>query len=174
MDKDQQIVTLLSHPASRAEGIRMLMSEYQERLFSHLYKMLMDEEQAKDCLQETFIKVWQKFDAYSGKSALYTWVYRIATNEALQALRKRKPTEEVSELHLAQAPSISEDANAILEKLYAALANLPEKQRLVFHLRYFDELSYDELTKVLGGSIGGLKANYHHAVKKIESFLKTH
>lgn len=174
MDKDHHIVTLLSSPESKAEGIRVLMSAYQDRLFNHLYKMLGDEAQAKDALQETFIKVWQKFDKYSGKSALFTWVYRIASNEGLQMLRKRRPTDELGEHHMTAVSSSTEDANWILEKLYQALDELPEKQRLVFLLRYFDELTYEELVEVLGGSKGGLKANYHHAVKKIEAFLKSH
>ena len=160
----------MSQPQTKEEGMRMLMTAFQERLFANLFRMLKDEDQAKDALQECFIKVWNKFDSFNKSSSLYTWIYRIATNEGLQILRKQKPSEDISELPLSQGNN-ELNGTFILEQLYAALNELPEKQRLVFHLRYFEELSYEAISNITGGSIGGLKANYHHAVKKIEIFL---
>ncbi len=140
--------------------------------------MVIDHDETDDLVQEVFIKVWQKRDHFKGNSKLFTWIYRIAVNEALQHLRKKKrhriiSIQDETGLENLLRTQMSPDADEIEIRLQKAIAALPDKQRAVFIMKYYDELSYEEISGILGGSIGGLKASYHHAVKKIENFLKT-
>lgn len=160
------------------QGFRLLMEKYQERLYWHIRRMVREHEDANDVIQDCFIKVYRNIHLFEGKSQLYTWLYRIATNEALTFLKKEQRQSAVSigngegglagQLH-ADAYFDGDEAQRRLQR---ALEELPEKQRLVFNMRYFDELSYKDISSILDTSVGALKASYHHAVKKIEAFFK--
>lgn len=175
--QDEQLVALLRTEHTREQGFRLLMSRYQERLYLHIRRMVDGHEDANDVLQNCLLKVFRNIDAFKGESALYTWLYRIATNEALTYLKKRQrravqflPAEEVVSAQHMQADSWM-DGEEIRQRLQQAMNELPDRQKQVFVLRYYDELSYQEMAEILQTSVGGLKASYHHAVKKIERFL---
>lgn len=155
----------------------MLVRSYQQRVYSIVRKMVIDHDDADDITQETFIKIHRSIDTFRADSQLYTWIYRIATNECLTFLNKKRrrfflPIEDVS-LHLTtkldNAPDITGDE--IQMKLQKALLKLPDKQRLVFTMKYFEDMSYEDMAEVTKTSVGALKASYHHAVKKIEDYL---
>ena len=154
------------------------MLKYQERLYWHVRRMVFEHDDANDVIQNTFIKVYKSINKFEGKSKLYTWLYRIATNEAITFLNKKKKKSTASldneENNLDNQLKADEyfDGDEIQRKLYEALDQLPEKQKAVFNLRYFEAMSYAEMSEVLQTSVGGLKASYHHAVKKIEIYLK--
>ncbi len=175
---DDHILTLLSEPSTHERGFRLLMSRYQEPLYRHVRRMLYDHDDANDVIQNTFIKVFRNIERFEGKSKLFTWLYRIATNEAISFLnnRQRKETDTIdnadnSFLANQLRADTFFDGDEIELKLQQAIAILPDKQRTVFNLRYYDELPYEEMSEVLGTSVGALKASYHHAVKKVEGFL---
>ncbi len=179
MIKDAEIIALLASPETHEQAFKMIVKSYKERLYYLVRKILIDHEDTNDVVQDVFIKIWKNLDKYRGESALYTWLYRIATNEALSFLRKRKNVQNISVddnpelLAYLQSPSnatlMSEDI--IAQKLQAAVLQLPEKQRLVFNLKYFEHLSYEEISAITETTVGGLKATYHTAVKKIEEIL---
>lgn len=154
------------------------MHKYQEKLYWHIRRIVQEHDDANDVIQNCFIKVYRNIDRFEKKSKLYTWLYRIATNEAITFVnrKKKKATTSIDDeestvaLKLEADPYFDGDAAQI--QLQKALNTLPEKQRLVFNLRYFDEMSYKEMSDVLDTSVGALKASYHHAVKKIEQYLK--
>jgi RNA polymerase sigma-70 factor (ECF subfamily) len=177
MMSDDQILELIRHSNTHEKGFRLMVEAYQERLYWHVRRMVIDHEEANDVLQNTFIKVYKNIGKFKGNSALYTWLYRIATNESLTFLQKKKRhvTSSMDELEgLSQKLEADTyfDGNRAEKLLYEALENLPEKQRLVFQMRYFEDMSYKDISDVLGTTEGGLKASLHHAVKKIESFVK--
>ncbi len=150
-----------------------LVDEHTEKLYLVIRKIVGNHEDTDDVLQNTFIKIWQNLHNFRGDSQLYSWLYRIACNEAFQFIRKRKNEHSNSELSLQQLRSDSYvDHSHTLEKLNMAIEQLPEKQKQVFILRYYQEYSYKDMANKLTTSEGALKASYHHAVKKIESFLK--
>lgn len=174
-----QILDLTATPETKRKGFQLLVETYSEKLYWHLRRFVHFHDDADDLLQDVFIKVWQKIDTFQGKSSLYTWLYRIATNEALGFIRKNKRMQFV-EIENDQGESVLEqqlkadplfDGEEAERKLSAAIDQLPEKQKTVFLLRYYEEMKYDEISKVLDTSVGALKANYHHAVKKIEESL---
>ena len=174
---DEQILNLLRKPATYELGFRTLIIRYQERLYHHIRRLVTDHEDTDDVLQNTFLKVHRGIDGFREQSALYTWLYRIATNEALSFLsaRKRKgeqPLDDDKVLQERISGDVFFDGDAAQAKLLAALQTLPDKQRLVFNMRYYDEMSYEEIAQVTGTSVGALKASYHHAAKKIESLFK--
>lgn len=172
---DERILSLLREGGSQAErGFRLLMEQYQERLYWQIRRLVYDHDDANDVLQNCFIKVFRSSHTFEGKSKLYTWLYRIATNEAITFLNKKKQTQ-ASPLDAGESPLANRlraddhfDGDEAQLKLMAAIETLPEKQRLVFNLRYFDEMSYADMSELLGTSEGALKASFHHAVKKIE------
>ena len=175
---DAEIIELLRQPARREEGFRYLLRKYSERLYAHVRRMVGNHSDTDDVLQNTFLKVHRHVDNFEGRSQLYTWLYRIASNEALTLLQKRKRLT-VSSLDDPDAPvgqqpvaAPYQESEEIQRRLFTAIGTLPEKQRLVFNLRYFDELSYQEMSDLLGTSVGGLKASFHHAVKKVEQHLR--
>ena len=155
----------------------MLVRSYQQRVYWHVRKMVIDHDDADDLTQEVFIKIHRYIDTFREDSQLFTWIYRIATNECLTFLEKKKrrfflPIGDVeSELttKIDSAPNISGDE--IQKKLQKALLKLPDKQRIVFNMKYFEDLSYEQMAEITSTSVGALKASYHHAVKKIEEFL---
>ena len=164
-------------PATRDAAFTDLIKKYQERLYWHIRRMVVSHEDANDLLQNVFIRVWNALDKFREESQLYTWLYRIATNECLSFLeqKKKKATlalnEDENGLERQLKAEAHFDAQKLEWKLQLAIQQLPEKQRLVFSLRYFDEMPYEEMSKVLDTSEGALKASYHHAAKKIERFL---
>lgn len=175
---DEEILTLLGTPVTFDKGFSGLLQKYQERLYWHIRGMVTHHEDANDVVQNTFIKVYRGIHNFQGNAQLYTWLYRIATNESLTFLKKRQrqqttsiENEDSGVGHQLVAEPYFEGA-AIQLQLQLALDTLPEKQKLVFAMRYFEELPYQEISEKLGTSIGALKASYHHAAKKIEAFLK--
>lgn len=154
-----------------------MVNTYKERLYWHIRRIVMNHDDADDVLQNTFIKVYRSIEGFKGDSKLYSWMYRIATNESLTFLKQKSKKLGVSsnELQETLVQNLESDVyfegNEIQLKLQKALATLPEKQKLVFNMKYFQEMKYEEISEVLETSVGGLKASYHLAVKKIESYL---
>ncbi len=175
--EDAQILDYYKLPESRDKSIAMLIDKYQQRLYWHIRKIVVDHDDADDVLQNTFIKAWKGLANFNELSALYTWLYRIATNEALQLLRDRAKRDNVSidDVQYKLAESLHLDphfkGDEIQKKLQSAILALPEKQRIVFNMRYYDEMPYEAMSQVLDTSVGALKASYHHAAKKIEDFV---
>ncbi len=167
-------------PATKEKAFTAIIKKYQEKLYWHIRRMVIDHEDANDVLQNMFIKVWNGLENFREDSQLYTWLYRIATNESLSFLEQQKKRSSVSidqeENGLANQLQADKhfDGNKLEWKLQMAIQKLPEKQRIVFNLRYFDEMPYEEMSRVLETSEGALKASYHHAVKKIEDFILNH
>lgn len=158
-------------------AFKHLLAKYQERLYWHIRKIVIDHDDTDDVLQNTMIKVWRSLGDFRSESGLYTWLYRIATNEALSFLKQKKKKTfapwvdvegQMSE-NLEADPWFNGDE--IQLKLQQAILKLPEKQRIVFNMKYFDQMKYEDMSEILGTSVGALKASYHHAVKKIESML---
>lgn len=176
---DKEILVLFQDPDKRNQAFSLLVKNYQERLYWHIRKIVLSHEDAHDVIQNTFIKIWKGLIKFRYDSQLYTWMYRIATNEALSFLKEKQKkqmaftNEKVENMLLRTLESDSYfDGDAAQKMLQRAILTLPEKQRLVFNMRYFDEIKYEDLSQILETSVGALKASYHHAVKKIESFLK--
>ncbi len=176
---DDQILDLIHADGKLEAGFRVLLRKYQEKLYWHIRRMVLVHEDADDVLQNTFIKVYKGLKNFRGDSKLYTWMYRIATNEALShiARSKKKMTESFDgEDDVIQNTLRADDyfnGDEITRLLHQAVGRLPEKQRLVFHMRYFDNMTYKDIAEATEISVGGLKASYHHAVKKIEEFIKS-
>jgi len=179
MIDDQQLLADLKNEKKRQQAFRLLVGKYKERLYWHIRKIVLNHEDADDVLQETFIKVWKNISSFRADSGLYTWIYRIATNESLSFLsqKKRKFSDNSEEINNYLIENLKADpyfsGDEIQLKLQKAIAQLPEKQKLVFNMRYFDEVKYQDMEKILETSEGALKASFHHAMKKIEAFLKT-
>jgi RNA polymerase sigma-70 factor (ECF subfamily) len=177
LSNDQELVLQFKTASTKDAAYTSLVKKYQEKLYWHIRRMVVDHEDANDVLQNTFIKVWKGLENFRDDSQLYTWLYRIATNESLSFLdqQKRKSAMQFDEIAGDYGNKIKADshfdANQLEWKLQLAIQQLPEKQRLVFNLRYFDEMPYEEMSKVLDTSVGALKASYHHAAKKIEEFI---
>lgn len=178
--EDQQLIASFKNERTKEVAFTSLVKKYQERLYWHIRKMVVSHDDTHDILQNVFVKVWKKLGEFRQESALFTWLYRIATNETLTWIEQEKrrssialpaDTEIFAERIAAQKDF---DPSKIEWKLQQAVASLPDKQRLVFNMRYFDEMPYDRMSEVLDTSTGALKASYHHAVKKIEVFLLGH
>ena len=176
---EKELSALFISPGSREKAFRIIVDEYKERLYWHIRKIVIRHEDADDILQNTFIKAWENAGSFREESTLYTWLFRIATNESLSHLRKDKNIEKLSWENLGSKLSrnLESDAyfngDAIQKKLQQAILKLPEKQRLIFNMKYFDEMKYEQIAEILKLSVGALKASYHHAVKKIEKFFET-
>ncbi len=171
--EDSLLLKEFREPATREAAFARIVKKYQERVYWHIRRMVVDHEDANDVVQNTFIKAWKGLDNFREDAQLFTWLYRIATNESLTFLdqQKRKgalPLDEKTESDLGNRLKAEQhyDASKIEWKLQLAIQQLPEKQRLVFNMRYFDEMPYEEMSRVLETSEGALKASYHHAVKK--------
>ncbi|MEJ2585199.1 MAG: RNA polymerase sigma factor [Robiginitalea sp.] len=180
MTEESVLVEKLREPDSREAAFRELVATYQERLYWHIRRIVLTHDDTDDVLQETFIKVFRNIDGFKGDSKLFSWMYRIATNEALSFLKRNAKMQGVDkeEVHAHLMERLTADPffdgdQAELE-LQKALAALPEKQRLVFNMKYFEEMKYTEISEVLETSVGALKASYHLAVKKIRKYLKGH
>lgn len=178
--QDDELLMQFRHPATKESAFTSLIKKYQEKLYWHIRRMVIDHEDANDVLQNVFIRVWNGLENFRQDSQLYTWLYRIATNECLTFLEQQKKRATVSlgdsDNGLSNKVIADKhfDANKLEWKLQLAIQQLPEKQRVVFMLRYYDEMPYEEMSRVLDTSEGALKASYHHAVKKIEHYILNH
>jgi RNA polymerase sigma-70 factor, ECF subfamily len=175
--EDNDIVVQLANPTTRTRAFSKLVRLYQERLYWHIRKMVLSHEDANDVLQNTFMKAWNGIANFRGDARISTWLYKIATNETMtfltnKRMRNMSGIEDVEGLLLNQLHADTYfSGNEVEMKLQQAILTLPEKQRLVFNMKYFDDLTYEQLEKILETSVGALKASYHHAVKKIEKYL---
>lgn len=174
--KDEAIISMMTDIKTREKGLRAMMDIYQSRLYWHIRRIVVEHEVAQDVLQETFIKAYQNFHQFKQDSQLYTWLYRIATNEALQQVNKMKRMQKADDdaeyyMQNLAADNAEHDAEEIQILLQKAIQSLPEKQKLVFTMRYYDELPYEEMSKVLDMSVSTLKTNYHYAKQKIEEYI---
>jgi len=175
---EETLVHQLKQKDSQAKAFEVLVNTYKERLYWHIRRIVLNHDDADDILQNTFIKVFNHIDGFKGESNLYSWLYRIATNEALTFLntKSKKLGIDGNELQEKMVGKLEADVyfdgDDIQLKLQRAIASLPERQKLVFNMKYFDELKYIEIAEILGTSVGGLKASYHLAVKKLEDYLK--
>jgi len=174
---DKELLRDFREPETKEKAFTSIIKKYQEKLYWHIRRMVIDHDDANDVLQNMFIKVWNGLTNFREDSQLYTWLYRIATNESLTFLEQSKKRSSVSlnDLESGLANKIVADKNfdpqRLEWKLQLAIQQLPEKQRVVFNLRYYDEMPYEEMSRVLETSEGALKASYHHAAKKIEEFI---
>ena len=177
---DSELLVEFRNPVTKEKAFTSIIKKYQEKLYWHLRRMVVDHDDANDVLQNVMIRVWNGLENFREDSQLYTWLYRVATNECLTFLEQQKKRAAVS---LSDVESGLEnkikadqnfDGNKLEWKLQLGIQQLPEKQRIVFQLRYYDEMPYEEMSKVLETSEGALKASYHHAVKKIEDYIKNH
>ena len=176
---DLEIINDLKSEDRRDLAFQRLVVKYQERLYWHIRKIVINHDDADDVLQNTFIKVWRSIDRFREESGLYTWLYRIATNESLTFIHSNRkksflPMNDASDIMLNNLISDPYfEGDALQQKLQEAILRLPDKQRIVFNMKYFDEMKYEDMSKILDTSVGALKASYHHAAKKIEEFLKS-
>lgn len=174
---DKELIHQFKQAELKEKAFTAIIKKYQEKLYWHVRRMVVDHDDANDVLQNMFIKVWNGLDNFREDSQLYTWLYRIATNECLTFLEgaKRRSSVSLSDVESGLSNKIKADqnfdANKLEWKLQLAMQHLPEKQRIVFNLRYYDEMPYEEMSRVLDTSEGALKASYHHAAKKIEDFI---
>lgn len=174
---DQEILDLCRQADSGNYGFNLLVRKYQERVYMHIRRLVIDHSDADDITQDTFIKVWKNLEKFRSDSSLFTWIYRIATNEALSFLQKKKRKYLFTSIdyNTKLSKNLEDDnyysGNEVQKKLQSALLTLPDKQRLVFNMKYYDELKYEEMSEILGTSTGALKASYHIAVKKIKKFI---
>lgn len=176
--EDSELLEKIRNPDTRNYGFNLLVRAYQQRIYWLVRKMVIDHDDADDLTQEVFIKVHKSIDNFRADSQLYTWVYRIATNECLTFLNKKRrrfflPIEDVGkELSTKLDSSSHVTGDEIQLKLQKALLKLPDKQRLVFNMKYSEDMSYEAIAEITGTSVGALKASFHHAVKKVEHYLE--
>lgn len=175
--EDKELLIKIRNPETRNYGFNLLVREYQKRVYWHVRKMVIDHDDADDVTQEIFIKIHRHIDKFREDAQLFTWIYRIATNECLSFLQRKKrrfflPIGDVEGELMAKLDNSSTlSGDEIQVKLQKALLKLPDKQRMVFNMKYFDDMPYEQISEITETSVGALKASYHHAVKKIEDFL---
>ena len=178
MQEEKKFIEELLNPKTQNQAFQKLLRDYQRPLYNHIRNIVLNHDDADDVLQNTFVKVFQYLKNFKGESKLFSWMYRIATNEAItfinQKAKRNGTTSEALQSKIVDNLKADSyfDGNEIQIKLQKAITLLPEKQQLVFKMKYFEEIKYDELSEILGTSVGALKASYHHAVKKIEDFMK--
>jgi RNA polymerase sigma-70 factor (ECF subfamily) len=179
LQEEEEFIKQLLDSKTQNVAFQKLLSTYQKPLYNHIRNIVLNHDDTDDVLQNTFVKIFQNLKNFKGESKLFSWMYRIATNEAISFLNQKAKKSGISS-QIIQDKALDNlkadvyfDGNEIQIKLQQAIATLPEKQQLVFKMKYFEELKYEEISEILGTSVGALKASYHHAVKKIESFLTT-
>jgi RNA polymerase sigma-70 factor (ECF subfamily) len=175
---EEKILSLFNDEKTKREGFTLLVNHFKKSIYFQIRRIVFTHENTDDVVQEVFIKCWNKLNTFNGKSKLSTWIYRVTYNEAIQWIRKNRKEYHlnISEIQTDNQPTTNifhKDADEISILLEKAILQLPEKQKMVFQLKYFEDLSYKEIQIITGGSIGGLKANYHHAVTKIEKLLSS-
>jgi RNA polymerase sigma-70 factor (ECF subfamily) len=175
--EDSEILEKFQDEKTRDLAFNLLLKKYQQKIYWHVRRMVIDHDDADDLVQDVFIKVWKNLPGFRSDAQLYTWMYRIATNECITFLNRKKLKNNVSfddvshELSESLADSTYFDGDKAQMKLQKALLTLPEKQKLVFNMKYYDDMKYEEISEVLGTSVGALKSSFHLAVKKIEAYL---
>jgi RNA polymerase sigma-70 factor (ECF subfamily) len=177
---EKAFIASLLNPKTQEVAFRQFVSQYSRPLYNHIRNIVLDHDDTDDVLQNTLIKVFQNLKNFKGESKLFSWVYRIATNEAITFVSSKAKKNNVTNEEVQQKALKNLEADEYFEAdemqitLQNAIASLPEKQQLVFKMKYFEDLKYEEISEILGTSIGALKASYHHAVKKIEDFVNSH
>ena len=177
---EKEIIALLQDPTRQREAFECIVKEYSGQLYWQIRRLVLSHEDANDLLQNTFIKAWTNIDYFRGDAKMSTWLYRIALNECLTFLNKQRASNQLSidDADMEMLNKLESDTyfdGDDTQKIFLqAIHTLPEKQQIVFNLKYFKEMKYEEISEIVGTSIGGLKASYHHAVKKIEAFLEKH
>lgn len=175
--EDSEILAKFAEERTRNEAFNLLIKKYQQKIYWHIRRLVIDHDDADDLVQEVFVKVWKNLAGFRSDSQLFTWLYRIATNESITFLNRKKTRNNISldDVDQSLADTLASgsyfDGDKAQMKLQKALLTLPEKQRLVFNMKYFDDLKYEEISAILGTSVGALKASFHLAVKKIENYL---
>lgn len=174
--KDEYILSLIGDEKTKERGISLLLDKYKERIYWHIRRLVVSHEDAQDVMQETFINVYKYIDKFKNGSRLYTWLYRVATNECIRVFRKNKhiyisydsiKEELINKLYY----EVTDESDQILLKFQEAILHLPKKQRIVFNLRYYDEMSYEDISKVLNISTTSSKTNYHYASEKVKNYM---
>ncbi|MFI3323828.1 MAG: RNA polymerase sigma factor [Rikenellaceae bacterium] len=175
MTKEKKIIELLADPTTRHEGFQQLVVQFREPIYWHIRRLVVRHEDAQDVMQECFINVYKYIDGFKGESSLKTWIYKIATNEALRHCTKKRlemdsydQKSRLVEMFNSEADVDFDSAQALLQK---AILALPDKQRVAFNLRYFEEMNYEQIAQVTGASVATLKTNYHYAQTKIKEYL---
>lgn len=172
---DKELLNLYFQGDNKNYAFNLIVRAYQQKLYWHIRRIVIDHEDANDVVQNVFIKAWKAMDNFRGEAELYTWLYRIATNESLTFLEQKKKRQHLDIQEAGkqlEADTHGFNGDKIQLKLQQAIAKLPEKQRVVFLLKYYEEMTYEDMAKVLDTSVGALKASFHHAVKKVEEFLQ--
>ena len=178
LQEEKLFIETLINPKTQNTAFKELVQRYQKPLYYHIRNIVLNHDDADDVLQNTFIKVFSNIGNFKGESKLYSWMYRIATNESLTFIEQRAKKQGISNIELQQKAILNLESDVYFEgneiqiKLQKAIATLPEKQQFVFKMKYFEDMKYENISEILDTSVGGLKANYHHAVKKIEEYLK--
>ena len=174
---EKELISQLQNPKTASKAFEVLLDNYSQPVYWQIRKMVVNHDDANDLVQNVFIKAWKNLHNFRGEAKLSTWLFKIAINESINFVNKEKQRLQLSEdsddsflLNNIEADSFF-DGDALQEELQKAIAKLPEKQRLVFNMRYYDEIKYEEMSEILGTSVGALKASYHHAVKKITEML---
>ena len=179
LQEEKLFIETLINPKTQNIAFKQLVQQYQKPLYFHIRNIVLNHDDADDVLQNTFIKVFSNIKNFKGESKLYSWIYRIATNESLTFIEQRAKKQGISNEEVQQKAILNLESDVYFEgneiqlKLQKAIAILPEKQQLVFKMKYFEEIKYENMSEILDTSVGALKASYHHAVKKIEEYLKT-
>lgn len=170
---DKELLDLFLHGSNRNYAFNLIVAKHQKKLYHVIRRLVIDHDDTNDLLQNTFIKAWTHLESFREESNLSTWLYRIASNEALTFLtsKRKKVIQSLENIQPFTSHQDSTTGKDIQEKLLKAIHTLPEKQRIVFNMKYYDELKYEEMSEILQTSVGALKASYHHAVKKIEEYL---
>jgi len=180
LTEETTLVASLKNKKTKESAFKELVKQYKERLYWHIRKIVISHDDADDVLQNTFVKVFKNIDNFKEESKLYSWMYRIATNESISFLNKKakRNNVDISDYQQQLVSNLESDqwfsGSEIQIILQKAIATLPQQQQLVFKMKYFDEMKYQEISDILETSVGGLKASYHHAVKKIEAFVKNY
>ena len=176
MIDEKALIKQLSNPSTKEAAFTRLVREYQEPLYWQIRRMVLSHDDADDVLQNTFIKAWGAIDSFQQKSRIQTWLFRIAINESLNYLSKKKQSISLDQEEGSIADTLASDTyfngDDIQQQFQTAISTLPDKQRLVFNLKYFDEMKYEDMSELLGTTVGALKASYHHAVRKIFAFFE--
>lgn len=179
MQDEKQFIQELLDPKTQNKAFQVLLQQYQKPLYHHIRSIVLNHDDADDVLQNTFVKIFRHLQNFKGDSKLFSWIYRIATNESLtfltQKAKKHNVTSEALQTKIVDNlhADVYFDSSDIQLKLQKAISLLPEKQQLVFNMKYFQEMKYEEISEILGTTVGGLKASYHHAVKKIENYMNS-
>lgn len=178
LQEEKLFIETLINPKTQNTAFKQLVQRYQKPLYYHIRNIVLNHDDADDVLQNTFIKVFSNIGKFKGDSKLYSWMFRIATNESLTFIELRAKKQGISNEEIQQKAILNLESDVYFEgneiqlQLQKAIATLPEKQQLVFKMKYFEEMKYENISEILDTSVGGLKANYHHAIKKIEEYLK--